>query len=139
MYIGSTPCDEACAQTGREDAPRLQRIECEAYIAALKRVHGEPPEGARLVSRSMAHDLGSYREVHCLYDSDNEEAAAYACKVEEGLRTWEEAGFWRPVTYDDRNNAVDVISDPGLWLKETNPEAHPTRELRDAAAAAKET
>lgn len=101
MPIGCTPSDEDCAQLGvMDDYPRWAKTECQAYIRALRKKFGEEPDGARLRVKSNPHDFGTYYEVVCAYDTDNEEATAYALKVEEGLATWEEAGMVAPVIYD---------------------------------------
>ena len=111
LYIGPSPSDEDCAQIGiTEGAQRLNRIECEAYIEALRKVYGDEPEGAYLESKAERHDFGSYREVVCYYDTDNRDAALYAFKVESGLRTWEEAGMTAPVQYDNKHQAAETLA-----------------------------
>lgn len=125
IEIGGTPADEPCAQIGPDQPPggeSLNRLECQAYIAALRAVYGKEPEGCELRIQSNAHDFGSYREVIVTYDGTNPENVAYALKVEDGLSRWDDAGFWPPVTYDDAGRAIYVIKDPTLWPRATNPQ-----------------
>ncbi len=126
LEIGGTPCDEECAQTGvTRDAQEYNRLECRAYIEALRIKYGKEPEGAELRLKGSSHEFGTYYEVACHYDQNNEAARSYAFKVENGLATWEEAGFWKPVVYD-RSQPVHVIRDPAAWSREANPTALPT-------------
>jgi hypothetical protein len=125
VEIGGAPFEENCAQTGSKqyDAYELNRLECRAYIVALKRKYGEPPDKALLRIRDYQHDFGTYCETVCRYDTDDEAAMAYATKVEKGLATWASVGMWPPVTYDETGrHAVHIIRKPDLWLKETNPD-----------------
>lgn len=132
IEIGSAPNEADCAQTGRPGAQELNRLECRAYVVALTLKYGKPPEGARYIVHPNNHELGTYYEVRCVYETDIPEASAYAFRTENGLDTWDEVGMWPPVTYDERGRAVNTITDPDLWLKETNPGAYPTKEQRDA-------
>jgi hypothetical protein len=98
ISIGSSPPEESCQQVGSQDYPRKARIECRQYIEALRKHLGPEPEGARLYIQSNPHDFGTYYEVNCEYEDDNEEATAYAFKCEgEGPMTWEEVGMKPPV------------------------------------------
>jgi hypothetical protein len=135
IEIGATPGEADCAQVGKAGYQRLARIECNAYIVALTRYYGAPPEGSRFSVHSNAHDLGSYLDVRFIYDRNIPEHIAHAMKVEDGLRYWAEAGMWSPVKYDDKGRAINVIEDPELWIEADNPGAHPTKERRDAATA----
>jgi hypothetical protein len=58
IWIGSTPSNEDCAQVGSPDYARNARIECHAYIDAIRKVCGQEPEGARLTIKSQPHDFG---------------------------------------------------------------------------------
>lgn len=112
LYIGPAPSHEDCAQIGlTEGARRLNRIECEVYIEALRKVYGPEPEGAYLHPKTEHHDFGSYCEVCIYYDDNNETAARYAFNIEAGLKTWDEAGMVAPVEYDDRSQAVGAMAD----------------------------
>lgn len=63
IEIGPGPCEEGCAQMCDTNYPERSRAECRAFINQIKRVMGEPPEGAGLFIKSNAHDFGTYREV----------------------------------------------------------------------------
>jgi hypothetical protein len=92
-YCGSAPPDEPCAQVGADDYHDKARAECKAWRDALRKAFGPEPEGARLTIKSNPHDFGSYLEVVCFFDPENEAAVNYAFKCEgEGPATWEEAG-----------------------------------------------
>lgn len=97
MWLGSAPAEESCAQLGEADYARNAKAECLAYIQAIKRVCGEPPEGADLRVRAEMHDFGSYYEVAVVYDPSNRAAAEYAFKAEsEAPTTWAAAGMEAP-------------------------------------------
>jgi hypothetical protein len=98
IWLGSSPALEQCAQVGETDYARDAKAECAAFIAAIRKVCGREPEGARLVVRSQPHDFGDYYEVAVIYDGDNEWAARYAAKVDaEAPTTWQAAGMKPPV------------------------------------------
>ena len=66
------------------------RAECKRYIELIRQVCGEEPEGARLAIKSNPHDFGTYLDVVCWYDDDNEEAADYAWGLESmAPATWD--------------------------------------------------
>ena len=111
IYIGPSPADEPCAQTGvTEGAERLNKLECRAYIDALRIVYGPEPEGAFLTIKRESHDFGDYFEVVCKYDDSDDVATDYAYKLENGLATWAEAGMVAPVLYDDRSQPVGIAA-----------------------------
>ncbi|MDO8637597.1 MAG: hypothetical protein Q7R34_15420 [Dehalococcoidia bacterium] len=57
----------------------------------IRKKLGPEPEGASLGIKSNPHDFGTYYEVLCYYDDENEEAAAYAYRCESESPThWEE-------------------------------------------------
>lgn len=90
LNIGSTPCDEECAQVGSEGYAAKARRESRAYINQLRRVYGPEPEGARLTMKAFPHDHGTYHEVVVEYDASSEAARIYAFKAEVGLDTWDD-------------------------------------------------
>jgi len=111
IYIGPSPADEPCAQVGvTEGAERLNKIECYAYIEALRKVYGLEPEGAFLTIKRESHDHGDYFEVVCNYDESNEVATDYAYRLESGLATWAEAEMTAAVQYDDRRQPVGIAA-----------------------------
>lgn len=123
--IGPGPFDEVCASIG-EKFPRgreLNRLECTAFITALRRVYGPEPDGAELQSMSHPHEFGSYREVRCWFEPGNEKARDYAYRCEKGVATWAAAGMYAPVLYDDSGVPTLVLEAPTLWLL---PDASPT-------------
>ena len=83
ISLSSTPYGEDCAQVGSEGYSQRMRAETAAYIAQLKREHGEPPPGARLYVKSFPHDFGTYHEVVVEYEVGNEDAEAYAFTLDE--------------------------------------------------------
>jgi hypothetical protein len=88
--IGSTPCEEDCARLGREGYTVQARKECNALINQLRRILGEEPKGARLSIRGNPHDFGTYYEVVCYFENEDETATAYAFKTEANLpMTWD--------------------------------------------------
>lgn len=98
LNIGSSPCNEDCAQLGSENYAVRANEECQRYIAAIRATLGAPPEGASLAIKSFEHDFGVYYEVVCWYDDSFPESVEYAYKCEsdgpcdwpEGYRTKEE-------------------------------------------------
>jgi hypothetical protein len=136
IEIGGVPSEEDCVATGvTENATSLNRLECRAYIEALRLKYGSEPEGAKLSTKGNPHDFGTFYEVVCRYDPEIKAAWEYAYLVENGLARWLDVGMWAPVMYD-RCQPVSIIRDPALWLRETNPGAHTSLERRDAVALA---
>jgi hypothetical protein len=90
LEIGSTPCDEDCAQVGADGYSVRARAECNAFREQLRRMFGPEPDGASLCIKSNPHDFGSYLEVAVKFDCDNEAACEYAYKCEgEGPSHWD--------------------------------------------------
>ena len=86
LSIGSSPAEEDCAQVGTDNYREIARKECKAYIDQIRRQLGDEPEGAFLAIKSFPHDFGSYLEVVCFFDDNNEIASNYAFKCES--ETW---------------------------------------------------
>lgn len=111
FYIGPCPASEHCAQIGvTEGAERLNRIECEAYIEALRKVYGPEPENAHYRIKFERHDFGRYCEVCIYFDVNDPEALAYASRAEFGLDTWDSAGMEPPFCYDDNNQPLGIAA-----------------------------
>lgn len=110
--IGGTPANENCAQLGQtDDFERLNRLEVEAYKAALIGRYGPPPAGCELVELRNPHDFGRYFTLGIrIADEDAAISAAadYIEQVENGLGSWLEAGFRAPVSYDDAGKPTEV-------------------------------
>lgn len=98
IFLGPTPALEECAQVGADDYADRSVREGRAYIEAIKKVCGEPPEGATLRIVNQDHDYGVYKEVVVEFDGNVEAAAKYAYLCDERTpKTWEEAGMRAPV------------------------------------------
>ena len=82
LNIGSSPAEESCVQVGCDDYSTLARAECKRYIDAIRLALGPEPDGARLAIKGFPHDFGTYYEVICYYDDENEDAVTYAFKCE---------------------------------------------------------
>ncbi len=79
VTLGPTPAAEDCE---RADGDQSRcRKECQIYIRQLERMFPEH-EGAYFACKSFPHDFGSYREVCCIFDDDDESAVEYAYKCE---------------------------------------------------------
>ena len=90
MEIASAPYDEPCAQVGADNYSELAHKECNALIGQLRRELGEEPGTARLRIKANPHDFGTYYEVACYYDDEDEEGMAYAFKCESDCPgTWD--------------------------------------------------
>lgn len=99
IWLGPVPTLEPSAQVGDDDYARNARAECAAFVAAIRKTCGREPEGARLVVLAQEHECGTYYEVACVYDGDDEWAAAYAARVDtEAPTTWHDAGMTPPVS-----------------------------------------
>lgn len=101
INIGSTPCDEDCAQVGSRDYARRAKKECEEFVRLIRKVCGTEPEGARLATKSFEHDFGTYYEVVCWFDDTIPDSIDYAFHVEANTPlTWKEeenSRAWRLV------------------------------------------
>jgi hypothetical protein len=90
IMLGAAPVDEPCAQLGQHGSYDKVKDECRRCIHRLRQKFGAEPLGARFAIKSFAHDFGTYYEVVCLFDTDDEEAAHYAYRCEVDLpATWE--------------------------------------------------
>jgi hypothetical protein len=84
ICIGPSPVEEECAQVGSKeyDYTSKARKECVAFKGQLIREFGVPPDGASLAIKSFPHDFGSYMEVVCYFDDNNEDAVNYCFNIE---------------------------------------------------------
>ena len=91
LDIGATPAEEECQQVGMPNYDRTKAIaECRAFIHQLCRQFGPEPEGAQLRIKANPHDYGTYHEVACYYDDENEAANNYAFQCEgEAWGNWD--------------------------------------------------
>ena len=91
MEIGSSPCDEPCAQVGEDNYMERGREECKRFIELIRKKLGDEPPGAHLATKTFPHDFGSYAEVVCYFEDSDEEANRYAYLCEsEAPRTWQD-------------------------------------------------
>lgn len=95
MNIGSCPVEEPCVSVSSDVLyMNAMRMECRLFRAALQRVHGIADDnGVSLVISSNPHDFGSYLEVDAKYADDNDDAASFACDLENGFAYWRDAGM----------------------------------------------
>ena len=92
LYLGSAPAGEDCVQVRPDvDYWPAMLAEVRRYVQALRAVYGPEPDGALITIKRESHDFGSYVEAVVTFDDDNEEAAAYAYRVEAGLEYWPRA------------------------------------------------
>lgn len=80
LTLGSTPCDEECAQLGSDDYAVLSRIECHVFKHQLQRMF--PKAKDMLTVKSFPHDFGTYREVCIVYNTNDDGEAEVAFEVE---------------------------------------------------------
>lgn len=118
VYVGSCPSEEDCVQVwdGVEYWAAMRK-ECRAYVLALKRKLGEPPDGARLVVKAERHDFGGYYEVVGEAELVKAEAWEWVLKCEaEGPRTWAEVGMRVEKEVVDGVVEVTVWVDGEKWM-----------------------
>lgn len=82
VCIGSSPCDEDCAQTSDSNYTEQALSECHAYIGQLRRQFGEEPASAELAVKRFPNDFGAYLTVICYFYPWDEDAREYAYKLE---------------------------------------------------------
>lgn len=91
ISIGSSPYGEDCAQVGSDYYSIKSRKECAALIGQLRRLFGEEKGTACLAVKSFPHDFGTYHEVICYFNDDDEIGKEYAFKIENELpEHWDE-------------------------------------------------
>lgn len=92
INIGSSPCEEDCAQVGTPNYYERARKECDRFRELIRSCCGNEPEGssARLIVKSFPHDFGSYWEVCCSFDDEDRVGMSYAYHVEgNSPATWD--------------------------------------------------
>lgn len=90
IFIGSGPACEDVAQVGSEGYAERGKKECRALINQLKRMHGEPPENTSFSIKPCPHDFGTYYEVICYFESEDEKSVDYAYGCEDLPEFWDE-------------------------------------------------
>jgi hypothetical protein len=77
-------------QVGDQHYYRKMLVECQRFITLLRTLFGPEPEGAELRIKAFEHDLGTYHEVVCWYDTRFPASFAYAQRCEDEMpATWE--------------------------------------------------
>jgi hypothetical protein len=98
VYLGPVPAKEKRAEIGEPDYDVRSKAECLHHILAIKRVCGQPPDGATLEIAEFKIEDAIDRQVVCRYDNQNKLAVDYAQKVEDRKPdAWSEAGMVAPV------------------------------------------
>ena len=82
VSIASAPTNEDCTQVGSADYYTTAKEECKRFIELIRKVCGEEPETAKLAIRSNPHDFGTYFDVVCYFDNEDEVGEDYAYFVE---------------------------------------------------------
>lgn len=113
MEIGSAPCNEDCVSVDPkvEYLPAMRR-ECLRFMDLIRKKLGPEPEGARLSVKSHPHDFGTYLDVVCYYDDEDEEARRYAFRCEsDSPKTWDDDHLSpeEEARAQERNKALDGI------------------------------
>jgi hypothetical protein len=74
----------------RKDTESKRSKSATGFIELLRKTFGDEPERARLAIKWFDHDFGSYCEVVCWYETEDEKARDYAFRCEnECPLTWE--------------------------------------------------
>lgn len=92
LSIGSTPCNEPCQQLGAPTYDEVEaKKECARFRDLIRKKLGAEPVGARLVIKGHSHDFGTYYELECQFDPENDHATTYAFLCEsKAPQDWEE-------------------------------------------------
>lgn len=92
LSIGQGPSDEECAQVGMPRYSERAKAEILTFKNLIMRTLGEPPEGALLTIKTCPHDLGTYFELVCVFEDDNEAGQNYAILCESNAPSkWDKA------------------------------------------------
>lgn len=90
LEIGSSPCEEDCAQVGSANYRTHAYREMRTFIAQLRRTFGPEPATAHLTIRAFPHDFGTYHEVVVTWDEDDYIGQEYAYRIEANTpATWD--------------------------------------------------
>lgn len=154
--LGGAPSNEDCAQLGQtRNFVSINILEIRLYRAAILARYGIPPSPIWLTSGVNHHDFGTYRTLVAEFDETKLDDAGrdYIREVEDGLRSWIEAGFAPPITYRaDRSadthglEADDIIhgammstrpNPDGSYFPETNQALHENLKAAFPAVAAR--
>ena len=89
-FINIGPCPPGEDTTQIAAGSSAMKAECLRYILLLRDWFGQEPEKAQLAVKGFQHDFGTYYEVVCYYDSEDEASVNYAfnCEGNEGPMHW---------------------------------------------------
>ena len=90
VSIGSAPCDEDCVQVTKEgDYHEAMKTECRRFLELIRKKLGPEPPGTRLAVKANPHDFGTYYDVICYFNDNDDEGRHYAFRCEaQSPRTW---------------------------------------------------
>jgi len=123
MTIGSSPYDEDCAQVGTPDYYERTKIELNALKNQMLRVLGEPPALTSLSIKAFPHDFGTYHELVCNYDDDDDASTEYAFRCEAELPAkWDDEALAEMKGHEKPTYGIGTIGDLkesgfGAWKK----------------------
>lgn len=111
IEIGPSPTEETCAQVGSDNYQRESSVQCKVFRRMLNRLFPLPEGVDAVVSiKSFPHDFGSYREVVCHYDPENEAEADYAFRLErETPERWDAIAAWELIWFSQQQSFVDAV------------------------------
>lgn len=129
IEIGPSPTEEACAQVGSDDYQRESSIQCKVFKRMLARVFPLPDGLDAVISvKGFLHDFGTYREVVCHYDPENEAETAYAFRLEretperwDPIAIWELLWFSQKQAFTDAVRAGDLVELPSFYVGSEPP------------------
>lgn len=108
--LGSAPYAEECVSVNPdEDYLPAMRAECNRFIGVMRKIMGDEPPGAKLAIMSHSHDFGTYLDVVCYFDDQNELALDYAARCERDVPE-----FWPPAVPESWPDQV-LGGNPGYW------------------------
>lgn len=85
VSLGTTPSGEDCIQVGCENYEKLAKAECHRFIAFIREKCGVEPPKAQLKIKQCPHDFGTYLDVVCYYDDEDEVSTEYAYGLESNI------------------------------------------------------
>jgi len=92
LTLGTTPYEEDCVQVITGEAyHEMMKKEAAVYRDYLMRLFPEPPKDTYFSFMMFSHDFGTYWEVVCWYDAEDETALDFSFEVENTLPAkWDE-------------------------------------------------
>ena len=83
IYLGPTPADESCAQSGDSDFSMENFKECLTFKLQLEKQFSQFKGIVRFKLKTEAHEFGAYKEVVVEYDDENQSSTQAAFDIEE--------------------------------------------------------